>query len=117
MSAAEDAARLGLGHSVEKNREQVGMTDESRRLLADLIEERMCIAVAEGIQAAMTDEAARRFTLAMLETMQEQAAHRAGLLVLGGVKKAVGVGAIVLAVWVLGGWSAAKAVLGAMTKG
>lgn len=117
MSAGEDAARAGLRQSTERNKAQMELTGESRALLADLIEERMRIAVSEGIQAAMTDDAARRFTLAMLETLQEQAANRAGLLVLGGLKKALGVVAIVLVVFMLAGAPAAKAIWAALTKG
>lgn len=117
MTVGEDAARAALGGSARESRQQMAMTDESRVLLADLIEDRMRIAVADGIQAAMTDEAARRFTLAMLETIQEQAAQRAGLLVLGGLKKGIGVAAIVLAAWLLVGTPAAKAVLAIFMKG
>lgn len=117
MPTGEDAARAALADSVERNRDQMDMTDESRRLLADLLEERMRMAVADGIAAAMTDAAAKRFTLAMLETLQEQAAQRAGLMVLGGLKKVIGIAVIVLAVWIFAGSPAAKAVLAAFTKG
>lgn len=116
MSSADEAA-AALRASKAINQGQQVLTDESRVLLASLLRDEMRVAVAEGITAAMTDEAARRFTLAMLETLQEQAAQRAGMFVLGGLKKALGIAVIVLAVWMFLGAPAAKAVFGAFTKG
>lgn len=103
--------------SMEANRHQVDLTHESRVLLASMLREEMRTAVAEGIQDALTHDAARQFTLAMLETMQEQAAQRAGLLVLGGLRKLLGIAALVLAGYMLAGAPAAKAIWAALTKG
>lgn len=118
MSAGEDAARLGLGRSLDDNRMQMAMTDESRVLLADLMENRMRIAVAEGIAAAMTEEAAERFWTKGIEVLQRQAAERTGRFLLGGLaaalKKAGWVAIFVLAVYSVGGWSLLKAMWGAI---
>jgi hypothetical protein len=117
MSAGENAARAGLGESVRENRQQVAMTEESRVLLSAMLRDEMRGAVADGIRDAMTDDNAERFWTKGLHVLQEQAAQRAGLLVLGGLKKVIGIAAIVLAVYLLAGGPAAKAVLGAFTKG
>lgn len=102
--------------SMEINRVQTDMTDESRRLLTDLLEARMRVAVAEGIRDALTDENAERFWRKGLEILHEQAARQAGLLLWGGVKRVLGIAAIVLLVWLVAGAPAAKAVLGAFSK-
>lgn len=118
MSAGEEAARLGLGKSVDDNRLQMAMTDESRVLLADLMENRMRIAVAEGIAAAMTEEAAERFWSKGIEVLQRQAAERTGRFLLDGLtaalKKVAWVVVFVLAVYSVGGWSLLKAVWAAI---
>lgn len=121
MSAGEEAARLGLGKSVDDNRMQMAMTDESRVLLADIMENRMRIAVAEGIAAAMTDDAAERFWAKGIEVLQRQATERTGRFVLGGltamVKKGIWIGVLVLAIYSVGGWTLLKAVWAAVMKG
>ena len=117
MTPGAAAARAGLDRSVGDNAGQMAMTDESRRLLADLLEERMRIAVAEGIGAMLTDENAERFWRTGIQVLQEQAAKQAGMLLWGGVKRVLGVGAIVLLVWLVAGAPAAKVVLGALSKG
>lgn len=118
MTPGEEAARAGMERSVHDNREQVAMTDESRVLLADLIEERMSIAVAEGIQAVLTNE---DFWAKVLAVLQKQAADRTGRFLLGGLTKAIkNLGWLVLFVLVaysVGGWSLVKAVWIALTKG
>jgi hypothetical protein len=121
MSAGEDAARAGLGKSVDENRQQVAMTDESRVLLADLMEDRMRIAVAEGITAAMTDEAAERFWNKGLEVLQRQAKAKAGGFLLDGLataaKKLLWIALFVGLAYSIGGWTLLKALWAAMNKG
>lgn len=117
----EQAARDGLGFSVKENTAQMAMTEESRRLLGDLLEDRMRVAVAEGISAALTDEAAERFWNKGIEVLQRQAKARAGGFLLSGLmqmlKKAVWVGVFVLLVYSVGGWTLLKAVWTAVNKG
>lgn len=117
MSTAEDAARAALLASKSINQGQQALTEESRLLLAALLRDEMRMAVTEGISAALTDENAERFWSKGMEVLQAQAANRAGLLVLSGLKKALGMAAIVLALYALGGWTAAKTAIGLMTKG
>lgn len=109
----EEAAARSLRESVENDREQVALVGGSRLLLRSDIRD----AVREGISDALTDDNAHRFWNTGLEVLQQQAANRAGLLVLSGLKKVLGIAAIVLAVYLLAGGPAAKAVLGAFTKG
>lgn len=114
----EQAAREGFGFSVKENAAQMAMTEESRRLLGDLLEERMRIAVAEGIEAVITNEQvwAKVFTV-----LQEQAAERTGRFVLGGVtavlKKAAWLGIALLVAYSIGGWTLLKTVWAALSKG
>lgn len=115
MSA--DEARAGLRKSVADNRGQMDLTDESRRLLGDLLgdqlENRMRVAVAEGVTAAMTEENAQRFVQAVLTEMQKAATMKAGEVAGSVLKAALGklvmflvLGSIVYS-W--GGWSALAA--------
>lgn len=112
MSAGEKAARDALRESMDTNREQVRLVTESRLLLRDDIRD----AVREGITEAMTEENAERFWMKGFEIAQQQAAQRAGLLVLGGLKRILGIAAIVMAIYMLAGAPAAKAVWAALTK-
>lgn len=109
MSTSEQAASA-LRKSVRDNSEQMALTDESRRLLADLLEDRMRIAVAEGITAAMTDANASMFVRAMFAEAQRMAAEKS-VEVAGGVLKALVMRAITFTVlgwlvYALGGWTA-----------
>lgn len=115
-TSGEHAARSGNKASMADNREQVAMTEESRTLLTGMLRNEMRAAVADGIADAMTDENAERFWKKGFEIAQEEAANRAGLLVLGGIKRALGIAAVVLAVWMLAGAPAAKAIWVALTK-
>jgi hypothetical protein len=116
MSTAEQAA-AALRDSVERNRVQQEMVDESRVLLADLLEDRMRIAVAEGIEAVLTSEVMWNKVFAVL---QQQATRRTGQFVLGGLtavfKKFLWIGAFALIAYGIGGWTLLKAVWAALTK-
>lgn len=67
-----------MGKSVDDNRQQVTMTDESRRLLVDLVDSRMRAAVADGIAEAMTAENARTFVHVVLAEAQAMAMVKTG---------------------------------------
>lgn len=88
----------------------------------DYLNQLMATAVAEGIKNALNKDTAKMFWEAGAEMLQEQATHRAGRFVLGGLGKlarqALGIALIAGAFYVVGGWSAlvtffkaAKAVL------
>lgn len=122
MAGGEDAARAGLGASVERNKGQVAMTEESRLILAAMLRDEMRVAVAEGIAAAMSEENAERFWKKGFEVAQAEAKKRlregAGDLVLGGVRGLLKWGSMVTVLvafaYYLGGWAAAKAVWAAV---
>lgn len=118
MSAGEDAARHAMEHSVSENKEQVAMTEESRVLLADLLEERMSIAVADGIQAVMTNP---QFWATVIEVLQKQAVDRTGRFLVGGltraIRKVLWTGLFLLIAYSLGGWAFLKAVWAVLNKG
>lgn len=116
MSAGEDAARDGLRGSVGANRDQVSMTEESRVLLVGLLREEMKGAVRDGIAEAMSDENAERFCGVVLHQLSKRAEEKAGAFVLGGVKRLLGIGVILAAVWVLGGGAAVKVVWGLLDR-
>lgn len=112
MSGANEA-RAGLAKSMVDNRDQMAITDESRRLLADMLRDEMRIAVAEGVSAAMTDENAARFVRAVIAETQKMATLKAGEMAGSAIKALLGrtllfvfVGSIVYA-W--GGWAALAA--------
>jgi hypothetical protein len=90
------------------------LSDETRLLLASMVRDEMRTAIAEGIAAAMTDDAAERFWGKGLEVLQKQAQAKAGEFLLEGVgaavKKALWIGLIVACVYTLGGWNIAKSV-------
>lgn len=113
----EQTARAGLRQSVEDNRAQVAMTDESRVLLTAMVRAEMRTAVADGIADAMTDENAERFWKKGLEVLQDQAAKQGGLLVWNLLKRAIGIGVLVVLVWLVAGAPAAKALLAAFNRG
>lgn len=116
MAPGEDAARAGLGASVRENRAQVAMTEESRVLLVALLRDEMKDAVRDGITAAMSDENAERFCAVVLKQLSSSAEKKAGAFVLGGVKRLIGVGVILTAVWMLGGGAAVKVVWALMDQ-
>lgn len=117
MTPGEAAVRTGMGKSMSDNAQQMVLTDESRVLLAALLRDEMRVAVAEGIAASLTDDNAERFWRKGMQVLQEQAAKQAGILLWGGIKRALGIGAVVLLVWLVAGAPAAKVVLGAFSKG
>lgn len=118
MTVAEEQAAAALRASMGINQCQQMLTDESRVLLAAILREEMRIAVAEGISAALTDEAAERFWAKGLEVLQRQAQQKAGRFLLDGVlaagKKLLWVGIFVLAVYSVGGWTLMKTIWAAM---
>ena len=118
-SADEAAAALRASKAI--NQGQQALTDESRVLLAAILREEMRIAVAEGIAAAMTDEAAERFWNKGLEVLQRQAKQRAGGFLLDGLitagKKLLWIGLFVVVAYSIGGWTLLKAVWAAISKG
>lgn len=114
---SENQARESLRRSVDENKSQQALVQESRELLTSLIRNEMRddlrIAVAEGVQAAMTDANAQRFVRSMLAEAQRMAAEKS-VEVAGGVFKALVMRALTflflgLIVYSLGGWSALAA--------
>jgi hypothetical protein len=106
------------------NNQQQALTHESLVLLRSIVREdmrhEMRLAVAEGMRAAMTPEAAREFWTTGLTVLQEEAKNVAGGLVLSGVSgllKKAGLFMLLggLVYWV-GGW-AALAKMGAVLFG
>ena len=121
-SPGSAAALDGLRGSVDRNRDQMALMEESRVLLTGIIRneirDELRIAVAEGIAAAMTDEAAERFWSKGLDVMRRQARQKAGGFLLEGVlaggKKLLWIGAFLLAVYSIGGWTLLKTVWAAI---
>ncbi len=122
---AEDAAKAALQASMGINAAQVTMTEESRRMLAAMLREEMRVAVAEGIAAAMTDEAARKFALIFFGVakteLRTQTKSTLGDWLLTGLGMLAGkIGwwlLFVAAVWWVGGPAAAwKALTGLAAK-
>jgi hypothetical protein len=123
MSTSEEAA-AALRESVDRNAQQQALTEETRVLLQSWVRneigDEMRLAVAEGIRAAMTPQAAREFWSVGLDVLQEQAKNAAGGWVLSGVSgllKKAGLFMLLggLVYWI-GGWSA-LAKLGAVLFG
>lgn len=116
--SAEDEAAAALRASKAINQGQQTLSEESRLLLAALLRDEMRVAVAEGIQAVMTNE---QFWEKVFAVLQRQATERTGRFVLGGVtvvmKKALWVGTFALIAYSIGGWSLLKAIWAALTKG
>lgn len=107
------AARNALEKSVSDNRQQVELTDESRRLLKDMLRDEMGEAFARGLREAMTSENARVFVRAMLTEAQSMATEKS-VEVAGGVIKALFKRALMFLllgsiVYSLGGWTALAA--------
>lgn len=121
MPTTEEQAAAALRASVAINHGQQILTEESRLLLAAMLRDEMRVAVAEGISAALTDDAAERFWNKGLEVLQRQATERTGRFILGGLaqmlKKVLWVGVLVLAIYSVGGWALLKAVWAAINKG
>lgn len=115
MPTGEERARAALGHSVRENRQQMDITEESRRLLSDMLEDRMRIAVAEGISAAMTDANAQKFVRAMLLEAQTLATEKTGEMVGGAVIALLKRTALFLVlgsiVYAVGGWTSLAALI------
>lgn len=111
-----EATRENLRQSVADNREQQALVDESRQLLTDLIRNELAselrLAVAEGVQAAMTREAMREFWSAGAELLNEQIEQRAGRWLFKGVGVAVTrllwAGFFLYAIWSFAGWAGIK---------
>ena len=110
MTAAAENLRASMDDSMRKNATQVAMTDESRRLLTSLMSDEMRLAVAEGIQAAMSEENAQRFVRAVLNEAQRMATAKAGEAAVGVigvlVKRAVLFLFLGSVVYAIGGWAA-----------
>lgn len=118
MTPGESSAAAGLRESVERNRSQQALTEESRLFLAAMLRDEMRVAVAEGIAAALTDEAAERFWAVGLEVLQRQAKQKAGGFLLDGFlaasRKALWVGVFVVIAYSLGGWALLKTIWAAL---
>jgi len=110
-----DNAREALRRSVEENRHQVEISDETRLLLEDMVEKRMRSAVADGIATAMTHENARLFMRSLLAEAQQLATEKTGQVVGSAVMALVKRGILFVflgsIVYALGGWSALAALL------
>lgn len=108
-TAAEEAA-AALKASMSINAAQVALTEESRLMLKAMLRDEMRVAVAEGVRAAMTQEAAVEFWATGLDVLQKQAAQAAGGWVmtgLGALFRKVALFALLGGlVYALGGWSA-----------
>lgn len=121
MTTADETA-AALRASMAINQGQQEMVEESRLLLTAMLRTEMRDAVAEGISAALTDEAAERFWAKGLEVLQRQATERTGRFVLSSItslaKKLLLVGVLVALIYSVGGWSLLKAVwAAAVNKG
>lgn len=106
----ERAAKQALGGSVEENRHQVSMTEESRVLLAATLRQEMGDAFARGLKEAMTSDNARHFMRAMLTEAQviarEKSDQFAGSIVRAGARKLLLFVVLGSVVYAFGGWSA-----------
>lgn len=116
MSTADEAA-AALRASKAINEGQQALTEESRLLLASMLRSEMRIAVAEGIEAVMTNE---KMWAKVFVVLQEQATERTGRFVLGGIgavlKKALWVGTFLLIAYSIGGLTLAKAIWASLVK-
>jgi hypothetical protein len=118
MTTSEDQAAAALRASKAINESQQALTEESRLLLASMLRGEMRIAVAEGIEAVLTNE---KMWAKVFVVLQEQATERTGRFVLGGIsavlKKAALIGVFVLVAYSIGGLSFAKALWASLVKG
>lgn len=116
----EQAARASLAASAVINKGQQLLTEESRLMLAALLRDEMRVAVAEGIQAAMTPEAAERFWTTGIELLQKHAAQKVGRLALDGLtqvlKKMMWIGVFLFIAYSIGGWSLFKTMWAAVVN-
>jgi hypothetical protein len=111
----EDEAAAALRASKAIHQSQQVLTEELRLLLAAMLRDEMRSAVAEGLEAVLTNEAVWAKVFLVL---QQQASVRTGRFVLGGLtvvlKKAVWVGAFALVAYSIGGWTLLKAIWAAL---
>jgi hypothetical protein len=114
MTTAEETA-AALKASKAINQGQQTLTEESRLLLAAMLRDEMRVAVSEGLEAVLTNEAVWAKVFLVL---QKQATERTGRFVLGGVtvvlKKVVWVGAFALIAYSIGGWTLLKTIWAAV---
>jgi hypothetical protein len=114
-TTAEDEAGAALRASKAINQGQQVLTEESRILLAALLRDEMRVAVAEGISAALTDDALWK---AVVKAIQDAAVERTGRFVLGGLTSILSklgwVALAALALYAVGGFAALKAAWVAM---
>lgn len=117
MNTSADEAAAALRASRLINNGQQTLTEESRLLLAAMLRDEMRVAVAEGIQAVMTNEV---FWARVFEVLQRQASERTGRFLVGGfiqvLKKLAWAGIVLLCMYSVGGWALVKVVWAAMNK-
>lgn len=110
MTEAAEGLKAAMGASMDRNRHQVAMTDESRQLLTSMLRDEMRVAVADGIAAAMTDKNAAQFCRAVLGEAQKMATEKTGEVVGSALGALVKKGLMFLflgsIVYAIGGWSA-----------
>lgn len=113
MAGAEDA-RDALQASVDSNRVQVTLTEESRQMLAATLRDEMGDAFARGLKDSMSTENARQFMRALISEAQTIALEKsdkfAGSIVRAGVRKLLFFVVAGSVVYALGGWGALAAV-------
>lgn len=113
MGAGEDRARAALAASVDHNRNQVALTEESRQVLQAVLREDMGKAFEAGLSKAMTSDNARMFVRAMLTEAQTMATEKTGQVVGNAVVALLKRGLLFVflgsIVYALGGWSALAA--------
>lgn len=116
MTNATQTLQEAMRASAATNATQVAITEESRLLLASVLEERMKKAVADGIKAAMSEEAAQKFATVFLNVMRAQASSSVDLWAGNAIRSMLKKAALFLfagsLVYAIGGWglvaSAAK---------
>jgi hypothetical protein len=119
--AAEEAA-AALRASRAINAGQQDLTEESRLLLTSMLRnelrDELRIAVAEGMQAVLTND---EVWAKVFSVLQRQATERTGRFVLGGItavfRKLLWIGLFAAFVYSAGGWALLKAVWAAMNRG
>lgn len=113
MSPGDAAARAGLAGSVDENRQQVALTEESRKMLQSVLRDDMGNAFEAGLTKAMSSENARLFVRAMLTEAQKMAAEKSVEVAGGALKALIGKALLFLflgsIVYAFGGWSALAA--------
>lgn len=114
MSPGQIAARAGMDKSLDKEKEQIAMTEGSRLVLQAMLRDELPTAIKAGISAALTPEAAGRFADALIDAMQARATQKmdraAGGLVRMAFKKLAFFVIAGLIVYGAGGWGALIAV-------